>query len=175
MNAQQKTGYHSYAMQELHNVGAVDYAALSARVSGTAADMATCRNLLSGLKDLAQYIIEENENWLARQDQPINYDAEYAAYYIDVQARSQLRNCISLLHEVDSWQQKASIVIQGLFNLIAQRDQNVNIGIARDSHTLARESKKDNTSMKAIAAVTMCFLPGTFAAVSTPDQSREAA
>ncbi|KAF2834533.1 hypothetical protein M501DRAFT_922224, partial [Patellaria atrata CBS 101060] len=49
------------------------------------------------------------------------------------------------------------IQLQVLFNLIAQEDQNTNIKIAS-------ASKRDSTSMKAIAAVTMAFLPGTFVA-----------
>lgn len=55
---------------------------------------------------------------------------------------------------------------QGLFNLIAQQDQTANLEIARDSRALAEQSIRDTTSMKAIAGVTMAFLPGTFATVS---------
>ena len=77
-----------------------------------------------------------------------------------------------------SEQQKASIQIQGLFNIIAQREQGLSRQIARDSlrqteaslqlgeatRWIAEDSRRDNTSMKAIAAVTMFFLPGTFVA-----------
>lgn len=75
------------------------------------------------------------------------------------------RNAQAMLREAESWQKKALILVQGIFNLIAQQDQNTSIGIARDSKTLAEESKRDSTSMKAIAIVTMTYLPGTFAAV----------
>ncbi|PVI01045.1 hypothetical protein DM02DRAFT_654943 [Periconia macrospinosa] len=65
--------------------------------------------------------------------------------------------------------------MQGIFNLIAQRNQQISIALAQesaklayqstriaaDSRVLAKESKRDSTSMKAIAAVTMFFLPGT--------------
>ncbi|KAF2812177.1 uncharacterized protein BDZ99DRAFT_347708, partial [Mytilinidion resinicola] len=57
-----------------------------------------------------------------------------------------------------------TIMVQGIFNLIAQQDQNTSIGIARDSRMIAAESKRDSTSMKTIAVVTMTFLPGTFIA-----------
>jgi hypothetical protein len=73
-----------------------------------------------------------------------------------------------MLHEAESWQKKASILVQGIINLIAQQDKNTSIGIARDSKTLAEESKRDSTSMTTIAVVTMTFLPGTFAAVWFP-------
>lgn len=43
-------------------------------------------------------------------------------------------------------------------NLISQQNQ-------RNSHLVALEGKRDSSSMKTIAAVTMVFLPGTFVAV----------
>ncbi|PMD19699.1 hypothetical protein NA56DRAFT_647006 [Hyaloscypha hepaticicola] len=55
-----------------------------------------------------------------------------------------------MLHEAESWQKKASILVQGIFNLIAQQDQDTSIGIARDSKILAEESKRDSTSMKTL-------------------------
>lgn len=48
---------------------------------------------------------------------------------------------------------------------MAQKDSKVNIQLADTSATIARESKKDSAAMKAIAVLTMCFLPGTFLAV----------
>jgi len=51
-----------------------------------------------------------------------------------------------------------------LFNLIAQRDANLNITLAKDSRTLASASKRDSSSMKTLAAVTVTFLPATFVA-----------
>ena len=58
----------------------------------------------------------------------------------------------------------SSLIISKLFNLTAQRDQNLSIQIAKDSRSLATSSARDSTSMKTIAAVTMIFLPGTFIA-----------
>jgi hypothetical protein len=55
--------------------------------------------------------------------------------------------------------------MSALFNMIAQRDQSLSIGIARDSRTLAVESKRDSSSMKTLAVVTMVFWPGTFVTV----------
>ena len=67
-----------------------------------------------------------------------------------------------MLEEAASWQQKAIIQVQGHFNLIARRDQTLNVDVARDTKKLAEDSKRDSTSMKAIAAVTTFFLPGNF-------------
>jgi Mg2+ and Co2+ transporter CorA len=52
-----------------------------------------------------------------------------------------------------------------LFNLISQRDNDLNIGIARASKELAAASKRDSSAMKIIALMTTLFLPGTFIAV----------
>jgi len=51
---------------------------------------------------------------------------------------------------------------------MAQKDSKVNIRLAETTTAIAREGKKDSSAMKAIAVLTMCFLPGTFLAVSTP-------
>ena len=54
-----------------------------------------------------------------------------------------------------------------VYNLVTQQDAASNI-------QLAASMKRDSTSMKAIAALTMAFLPGTFTAVSnTPRLYRE--
>ena len=51
---------------------------------------------------------------------------------------------------------------------MVQKDSKVNLQLAATTTTIARESKKDSSAMKAIAVLTMCFLPGTFLAVRTP-------
>jgi hypothetical protein len=52
-----------------------------------------------------------------------------------------------------------------VFQFMAQKDAKVNIQLATTSTLIARETKKDGSSMKTIAVLTMCFLPGTFLAV----------
>lgn len=49
---------------------------------------------------------------------------------------------------------------------MAQKDAKVNIELATTSALIAKETKKDGSSMKTIAVLTMFFLPGTFLAVS---------
>ncbi|KAH8655074.1 hypothetical protein BGZ60DRAFT_385929 [Tricladium varicosporioides] len=53
---------------------------------------------------------------------------------------------------------------QVLFNLIAQADTKINIGLAQDSREIAAASKQDSSAMKIIAMLTTLFLPGTFIA-----------
>lgn len=106
-----------------------------------------------------------------------------ATLYVQKESGRLLRSSEKNIQEGDALQLKASIPLQGLFNLVAQRDQNTNTKIARetkqlselakqdsartiqiaaDSRTLARESNRDSTSMKAIAAVTMFVCGSTF-------------
>lgn len=53
-----------------------------------------------------------------------------------------------------------------VYNLVTQKDAENNI-------SLAVEMKRDSTSMKAIAALTMTFLPGAFTAVSACRSNRQ--
>jgi len=50
---------------------------------------------------------------------------------------------------------------------MGQRDNKLNIEVARDSKSIAAESKRDSSSMKTIAVLTIVFLPGTFVAVKS--------
>lgn len=44
---------------------------------------------------------------------------------------------------------------------MSREDQKLSNSIAEASKTIAEETKKDGTSMKTLAIVTMCFLPAT--------------
>jgi len=184
--AQIKSGFHYYRdamLQSGSYAEDIDFGKLSANVCGVAANMATSELCLRGLSDLAASILEQNTLFICGQTAINKDEAERASHHIERNVRFWAKECDFMLQGIVSWQHKASIVIQGLFNLIAQRDQKTNIAIARDSKILAEqsqkiayesrmiaeESKRDSTSMKAIAAVTICFLPGTFVAVSHAD------
>ena len=52
-----------------------------------------------------------------------------------------------------------------IHNLIAQHDNIITQEIANDSRKISAASKRDSSAMKAIAVLTMCFLPGTFIAI----------
>lgn len=70
------------------------------------------------------------------------------------------------LDESRRLQWDAEILVQSVFTLTNQKEQKVNTQLARDTKALAEQATKDGNAMKAIAAVTMFFLPGTFVAVS---------
>jgi len=141
----------------------------SARVTGMAINIGTICDDLTGLRELAEFTIAECNRMeldCARDDgTPPTKDqlllAE-ASRYIRQHALSRARLTGQLLTQAKSWEHKSVLVVQGLFSLITQRDQNQNLRIANDTQILAQESKRDSTAMKAIAIVTMFFLPGTF-------------
>jgi len=51
-----------------------------------------------------------------------------------------------------------------LYHLVAQNDAFLGQQMASDCRLVAMASQRDSSSMKVIAVVTMCFLPGTFVA-----------
>ncbi|KAH3183649.1 hypothetical protein KXV92_006900 [Aspergillus fumigatus] len=69
----------------------------------------------------------------------------------------------------------ASLHLATIWSLIAQRDSQIahraniiNQEIATTSRIIAKASGQDSSAMKALAVLTMVFLPGTTVAVSTP-------
>ena len=54
-----------------------------------------------------------------------------------------------------------------LYNYIAKRDAQSTLDISTTSRQIAAASKRDSSAMKGIALLTMFFLPGTYAAVSS--------
>ena len=165
IDAQAQTGFHHMVSLE-RSSEFVDYTQLSTKISGTAVNIATNELCWQALTNHAELLLdglkaENNRLTLLPKSEP-----DYAmATFMENHASRLARNTQAMLREAESWQKKAMILVQGIFNLIAQQDQNTSIGIARDSRTLAEESKRDSTSMKAIAVVTMTYLPGTFVAV----------
>ena len=162
--AQSQTGYHHMLAIENYQ-GTVNFSELSSKISGIAINIATNHFCWQVLEDHVKFMIEETE--ILSQPLAIGDLKQAAAsrHTTMSRARQLARHARFMLQETDVWQKRASIQIQGLFNLIAQCDQTTSVDIARDSRTLAQESKKDSDSMKTIAAVTMVFLPGTFVAV----------
>lgn len=183
MKAQIDSGYHRYARLSMRNhTDDANLGEFSASISGLSANIVTSELCLQGLHDLAMSITDQNSSFAKNQTAVHIARIGLAACYVEQQTKYWAKECAFLQQEAASWQRKASIVIQGIFNLIAQRDQSMSISIAKDSKILAEqsqriaheskilaeESKRDSTSMKSIAAVTMFFLPGTFVAVCYP-------
>ena len=59
-----------------------------------------------------------------------------------------------------NYKSRKDSIMNLVYNLVLQQD-------AASNFELAADTKRDSTSMNAIAALTMAFLPGTFTAVSS--------
>ncbi|KAI1862986.1 hypothetical protein JX265_009032 [Neoarthrinium moseri] len=167
IQAQYKSGYHYFHPTPMPASGnGVDFGSLSSSLSGQAANLVTAGLQLQGLQGLAAFIQKEKfvSNTAADSEGRTRDAMLRAESHIRLEAKYWEKECEFLERAALSWERKASIVVAGLFNLISQRDQSTSIEIAKSSQDIATESKRDSTSMKAIAAVTMCFLPGTFVA-----------
>lgn len=173
MGVQNNSGYHDFAVKRRADYNA-NVASLSATVGRVSISISTCVLNLQGLVELGMFILEENELFLKKTlnasanistTKEHEKDLHNLCNYILQHVKTSLRNSQALLREAEDWARKSTIIVQGLLSLTTQRDAEVSIRIAEDSKALAKEVKRDSTSMKAIAAVTMCFLPGTFVAV----------
>ena len=179
VKAAELTGYHHNLGLEQGQEGNYDPAVETAKLSGVAANIATNHHCWEGLLALARFTLDELQ--VVAGAHPRHADAdkwESHVRYIREEVDCLAMKANAMCQEANLWQKKASIQIQGLFNIIAQREQELGRKLASDSlrltqaslelgeltRQIAEDSKRDSTSMKAIAAVTMCFLPGTFAA-----------
>ena len=86
------------------------------------------------------------------------------AHQLQTQANVQLAALFSLITQKDS---ATALLIAKTSQTIAadsRKDQKVSVDIAKSSRLIAYNTLHDSASMKAIANVTMVFLPGTFLA-----------
>lgn len=70
--------------------------------------------------------------------------------------------CADRQQQIQTLQRRTQDFITLLYNLITGHDSATNVRLATQSAQIAHEARKDSTSMKVIAAVTMFYLPATF-------------
>lgn len=141
----------------------------SAAIIGTATRINISLVACDSICRFVENVKEDSRSLVSRkssQDGKVPSDVRKLDEAIQRLAVSIGREAMELRSDAECLERRANLQIQGLFNRIAQRDQNQNFRIANDTHVLARESKKDSASMKAIALLTMVFLPGTYISVS---------
>ncbi|KAI9869101.1 MAG: hypothetical protein M1813_002925 [Trichoglossum hirsutum] len=80
--------------------------------------------------------------------------------YIDFMINSRK----NLFLRLQNLQRRSQTQLAFTYNFLAQRDNKLNIEVARDSKVLALASSRDSTAMKSVAILTIAFLPGTFVA-----------
>lgn len=169
------TGHHGYATTEHRELDTSKLAKMSRDVCGFAINISTSVLCLQRILKFADFLVDECEDLgVMLQQSPVDPNAtlrnELHKSHLTVRSRAQVwrRRADALLDEAETWKSKADVLVQTVFTLTTQRDTGISIQIAQDSRTLAQQATRDSTSMKAIAAVTMCFLPGTFVAVRSP-------
>ena len=188
MACQIKTGYHYYVDSPFYDeersegtgfaevsgnyareVMEMDIAMMTKKICGLAINISTSTLCLRRLVQVADFVLDQMAEEPSSQSSTSKHTEAAqpcvdANHFIATRTRSEKRRAEGILAETVAWQQKSQVVVQTLMSLTTQRDQHISISIAEDSRTLAQKATRDSQSMKAIAAVTMVFLPGTFIA-----------
>lgn len=89
---------------------------------------------------------------------------------IDRQVHDHVRDDLLALRDfcddrhrlIQNLRERTNNFVTLLYNLITGHDSNVNLRIATQNANIASDARKDSTSMKIIAAVTLLYLPPTF-------------
>ncbi|KAL2259715.1 hypothetical protein VTK26DRAFT_6506 [Humicola hyalothermophila] len=167
--AQTWTGFHQYNRlrgidSDSHTI-AVDLGGVSRRVIGAASHITGWENATRQMAKFARFVQRENKRYVATGCAP-GGEAERAmerlCVHIDEQAEKLIGDIDGAYHDSRAWLATANFLLMGVLNVLGQDDSRVNIELAKDQKRIAEETKRDSTSMTAIAVVTMFFLPGTF-------------
>ena len=132
-------------------------------------------NTFQKLHDLSQamHVLQEN---LMDQYETVAFILDFQRKYANTlqtphrSAGESLEYLLGRNHRwrrwVSSYSTRVKIRIDLAFNVASQNDNSTNLKIANASAEIARETRKDSSSMITLAALTMLFLPGTFVSVS---------
>jgi hypothetical protein len=158
--------------EEQHNLDTVsaepDLGGVTRDVLGAASHLTGWDNATTQMVGFANFLIAENERFQTVTSEPEQLKKKSfrrICAYIDQQAAKQISDLDGAKRDAMAWLATASFLLQGVLNLVSQRDATANIELARSSNRIAMDAKRDATSMMSIAVLTMFFLPGTFTAV----------
>ena len=169
-------GYHNYSDVEQRDVPFAehDLGQLAQKACTSAVSISTDTARMQQFVELSTWLIEEQcSSFLkssASSSQGVLDTLEAGKLRFETHLQSCKRKAEQNLRRGECWKHNSTILLQTIYTLASQRDQQIGIQLAKDSKTLAEKATRDSTSMKAIAAVTMFFLPGTFVAVSITRQ-----
>lgn len=173
-----EAGFHNYTNWERKDVMALppqELVSYTAKMVGTSTGLLARTAELQGTIEALSYLCGENaavETWCHASDMGLAYHhVNEWARYLKLQAKS-----VQIYEE--SLASTSSLVVQGLQNIIGQKNQEEMRQIALESRGVAEESKrlteesrkiaeaswKDTTSVTAVTLITMLFLPATFMA-----------
>ncbi|KAI9665064.1 MAG: hypothetical protein M1821_006512 [Bathelium mastoideum] len=164
-----RTGFHRWSGRREQGASG-DLSALSAKMSGCASKYASVLRKVQVIQDLNEFIVEQilylremhpgSLPGAQGEDRNLNEAGRALEKHVTFMRRR------AKMQEVDAkfFEQRISIQLNALFNLIAQNDAIHSHEFARDAKIIAAASQRDSFSMKILAVLTMCFLPGTFVA-----------
>ena len=171
--AQTWTGFHQYNRlrntdSDSHTI-AVDLGGVSRKVIGAASHITGWENATRQMTKFARFAQAESKRYMesgfatggGESERPV----KRLCVHIEQQADKLIGDIDGAYHDSRAWLATANFLLMGVLNVLGQDDSRVNIELAKDQKRIAEETKRDSTSMTAIAVVTMFFLPGTFTAV----------
>ncbi|KAF8856034.1 hypothetical protein BDZ45DRAFT_675834 [Acephala macrosclerotiorum] len=152
-------GQHQWINRPLGDPLKLDFISTTRTLNFTARTLGVEKMRIQGILLTLSNILLEVENLHTLDPQEANtytWMKETLAYHTNTAQNLVLRT----EYEEKRVQTQLAVVYQ----FMAQKDSKVNIRLAEISTVIARESKRDSSAMKAIAVLTMFFLPGTFLA-----------
>lgn len=160
---QRQTGHiGGLDLDDQSSQGPLDYDQVSLEVSRISQMIIWCRTLFKSYLYLCEFIEQS-----ASRSKLVKGPGSSPASATNWEVFSALLNSTKcqIAHDliyIDYLRDMCVVQNQNVYNLIAQRDVQQNIELARDSKSIAVASKRDSSAMKSIALLTMVILPGTF-------------
>jgi hypothetical protein len=179
---EETTGQHEYINRPLGNPLEIDFITVT-RTLNFLARVLGIEKMRLGSTLLALDLISKEFRELEKHGPGSPEDRAAAREMIEEMAADHINSCRNLIlrAEYQEGRVKNQVSVVGspefsvvqadhtqVYQFMAAKDSKVNITLAETSAVIAKESKKDSSAMKAIAVLTMFFLPGTFLAVSSP-------
>lgn len=157
-----RTGFHRWSGRT-ERPATGDLSILSAKMSGCATKMASIARKTKVIQELYSLILD---NLCSPEADQSTREGQEVRTALDLKSATDLLRSRARMQTVDTdfIQHRISIQLTALFHLITQNDMLISHSVAQDSRVLAIASRRDSSSMKTLAVVTMFFLPGTFVA-----------
>ncbi|EPE27499.1 hypothetical protein GLAREA_04290 [Glarea lozoyensis ATCC 20868] len=155
---EEATGQHEYINVALRDPLKTDFMAATRRLNFASRVIVVERTRAGSMIASLEMMLNEGKTIVASQDQRVSetYVRELIGSHLNVYRNLTLR---AEMEDVRAARQLAVV-----YQFMAIKEAITNGQVAKTSAIIAKESKKDSSAMKAIAVLTMFFLPGTFLA-----------
>ena len=138
------------------DISTLDLAGLSCDACATATAVSRCTLSMQTIMKFAKFIVAEFESFTqSTHGNRLEYtglssNLKASEAHLSNHLRTWQIHASSLLDHAQSVQWRAEIIVQTVFTMTTQRDQEISIGIARDSKTLAHQAIRDSTDLNEI-------------------------